>query len=102
MGQSITNLLEFLAIVFNADMDVWSASSTEEEAVRAIAREYSRPAQQALLNELEILLAGNIADAALLEIALRARVNYLLEEATVRDWFQMIRHQVHLVVAAAN
>jgi hypothetical protein len=101
MGQSTAKLLEFLAIVFNADMDVWSAGSTDEEAVRAIARDYPLPAQQALLNELDALLDGGARDAVLLALAHDARVSYVLEESTVRDWFTMIRDQVRVVIAAS-
>jgi hypothetical protein len=102
MGQSIANLLEFLATVFNADMDVWSSSSTEEEAIRSIARDYPLHRQRALLIELEALLAGKPDDAHLLEIALEARVNFVLEESRAREWFQMIHDQVRVVVAAAS
>ncbi|MEO8062462.1 MAG: contact-dependent growth inhibition system immunity protein [Pseudomonadota bacterium] len=101
MGQSSANLLEFLATVFSADMDVWSASSTDEEAIRAIARDFPPRAQQTLLNELDALLDGGARDAVLLALAHDARVNYLLEESTVREWFRMIREQVRLVVAAS-
>ena len=101
MGQSIANLHEFLVVVFNADMDVWSASSTDEEAIRAIARDYPPPARHALLNELDTLLDGGARDAVLLAIAHDARVNYVLDESTVREWFKMIRDQVRVVVAAS-
>jgi len=101
MGQSITNLLEFLAVVFNDDMDIWSASSTDEEAIRAITRDYPRERQQALLTELETLLAGARNDTYLLAVAQDARVNYVLDERNVRDWFRMIREQVRVVVDAA-
>jgi hypothetical protein len=101
MGQSIANLHEFLAVVFNADMDVWSASSTDEEAVRAIARDYPLPARLNLLNELDALLDGGARDAVLLAIAQDARVNYVLDESTVREWFRMVREQVRVVVAAS-
>lgn len=100
MGPSTANLLQFLSIVFNPDMDVWGASSTDEEAIRAIARGYPLPAQQILLNELEALLEGGARDAVLLALAHDARVNYVLEESTVRDWFRMIRDQVRVVIAA--
>lgn len=40
MGKSVTNLLEFLAVVFNADVDVWGTSLIDEETIRAVAREY--------------------------------------------------------------
>jgi predicted dehydrogenase len=101
MGQSIANLHEFLAVVFNADMDVWSASSTDEEAIRAIARDYPLPARQTLLNELDALLDSDARDAVLLAIAQDARVNYVLDESTVREWFRMVREQVRVVVAAS-
>jgi hypothetical protein len=100
MGQSINTLLEFLAVVFNADMDVWSASSTDEEAVRAIARDFPLQRQQALLNELESLLSGARNDAYLLAVAHDARVNHVLDERNVREWFRMIRDQVRVVAAA--
>ncbi len=101
MGQSTANLLEFLSVVFHADMDVWSASSTDEDAIRAIARDYPLPAQQDLLNELDALLDGGARDAVLLALAHDARVNYVLEESTVRDWFRMIRDQLRVVIAAS-
>jgi CelD/BcsL family acetyltransferase involved in cellulose biosynthesis len=101
MGQSIANLHEFLAVVFNADMDVWSTSSTDEEAIRAIARDYPLPARLILLDELDALLDGDARDAVLLAIAHDARVNYVLDESTVREWFSMIRDQVRVVVAAS-
>jgi hypothetical protein len=101
MGQSITNLLEFLAIAFSQDMDVWSTSSTDEEAIRAIARGYPRERQQALLTEFELLLSGGRNDAYLLAVAHDARVNRVLHEYDVRDWFRMIRDQVLVVVDAA-
>ena len=102
MGKSVTNILEVLATVFNPDMDVWSSSSTEEEAIRSIARDYPLHRQRALLTELEVLLASKPQDADLLEIALKARVNFVLEEARAREWFQMIHDQVRVVVAAAS
>ena len=101
MGQSITNLLEFLAVVFNEDMDVWSASSTDEEAIRAIARDYPRERQQALLTELEALLSSDRNNAYLLAVAQDARVSYVLNENSVRDWFSMIRDELRAVVDAA-
>jgi hypothetical protein len=101
MGPSTANLLEFLAVVFNPDMDVWSASSTDEDAVRAIARSYPLPARQILLNELDALLDGGARDTVLLALAHDARVNYVLDESTVRDWFRMIRDQVRVVIAAS-
>jgi hypothetical protein len=101
MGQSTANLLEFLAVVFNADMDVWSASSTDEEAIRAIARDYPPPAREVLLNELDALLDSGARDAVLLALTHDARVNYVLDESTVREWFRMIRDQVRVVVAAS-
>jgi len=101
MGPSTANLLEFLAVVFNPDMDVWSASSTDEDAVRAIARSYPLPAQQILLSELDALLDGGARDTVLLALAHDARVNYVLDESTVRDWFRMIRDQVRVVMAAS-
>jgi hypothetical protein len=100
MGPSTANLLEFLAVVFNPDMDVWSASSTDEDAVRAIARSYPLPDQQILLSELDALLDGGARDMVLLALAHDARVNYALEESTVRDWFRMIRDQLRVVIAA--
>ena len=101
MGPSTANLLQFLSVVFNPDMDVWSASSTDEEAIRAIARSYPLPAQQTLLNELDALLDGGARDAVLLALAHDARVSYVIEESTVRDWFTMIRDQVRVVIAAS-
>jgi hypothetical protein len=101
MGQSTTHLLEFLATVFHAEMDVWGASSTDEDAIRAIARDYPPPARQILLKELDTLLNGGARDAVLLALAHDARVNYVLDESTVRDWFRMIRDQVRVVVAAS-
>jgi hypothetical protein len=100
MGPSTTRLLEFLAIVFDADMDVWSASSTDEEAIRAIARDYPLPARRLLLTELDLLLNGGARDSVLLALAHDARVYCVLEESTVRDWFTMIREQVRVAVAA--
>jgi hypothetical protein len=100
MGSSTANLLEFLSVVFNPDMDVWSASSTDEEAVRAIARDYPPPARQILLTEIDALLDGGAHDAVLLALAHDARVSYVLEESTVRDWFRMIRDQLRVVAAA--
>ena len=101
MGQPNSNLLEFLATVFNADMDVWSTSSTDEEAIRAIARDYPLPARQTLLKELDALLDSDARDAVLLAIAHDARVNYVLDESTVREWFRMVRDQVRVVVASS-
>jgi contact-dependent growth inhibition (CDI) system CdiI-like immunity protein len=101
MGSPTSNLHEFLATVFSEDMDVWSASSTDEEAVRAIARDYPSARQQALLNELDGLLEQPRSDAWLLAVAQDARVNYVLDESTVREWFRMIREQVRVVAAAA-
>jgi hypothetical protein len=101
MGQSTTNLLEFLATVFNADMDVWNSSSTDEEAIRAIARDYPPPSRQNLLSELDALLDSGARDSVLLAMAHDARVNYVLDESTVREWFRMIREQVRVVVAAS-
>jgi len=40
-------------------------------------------------------------DAVLLAIAHDARVNYVLDESTVREWFRMVRDQVRVVVAAS-
>jgi hypothetical protein len=40
MRTSIANLLDFLAVVFSDEIDLWYTTSTEEEAVRAIARSY--------------------------------------------------------------
>ena len=102
MGNATANLLEFLEIVFTPDMDVWSASSTDEDAVRAIAREYTPTRRLALLAELDALLASARSDGELLEIAHQARMNYLLDESSVREWFSMIRDQVRIVVAAAR
>jgi hypothetical protein len=101
MGQSITNLLEFLGVVFHEDMDVWSASSSDEEAIRAIARDYPPERRQALLSELDSLLSGARNDAYLLAVAQDARVSHPLDEANVREWFAMIREQLRLVVAAS-
>ena len=101
MGKSVTNLLEFLAVVFNADVDVWGAGLIDEETIRAVAREYPPENQHTLLNEIDALLEGPAPDDALLEIALRARVNYVLDESTVREWFGMIRDQLRVVIAAS-
>jgi hypothetical protein len=102
MGNSTANLLEFLEICFSEDMDLWSASSTDEDAVRSIARQYPPSHQQKLLAELEALLASAKTDSELLEIARLARMNYLLDESSVREWLAMIRDQVRVVVAAAT
>jgi hypothetical protein len=94
-------LLEFLAILGDADMNVWSSSSTEEEVIRALTRDYPPHARQLLLDELDGLLEGGTRDSILLALAHDARVNYVLEESTVRDWFRMIRDQVRVVTAAS-
>jgi len=102
MGNSTANLLEFLEVCFSEDMDLWSTSSTDEDAVRSIARQYPLNHQQKLLAELEALLASAKTDSDLLEIARLARMNYLLDESSVREWLVMIRDQVRIVVAAAR
>ena len=102
MGHSIANVLEFLETVLLHDLYLWDPAGTDEGAVRVIVREYPLGRQQALLTELDALLASSVTDEDLLDIALRARVNYLLDAANVRDWFAMIRDQVRIVVTAAS
>jgi hypothetical protein len=101
VGYSIVNLLDFLQTVFLHDLHLWDSSGTDENAVRVIAREYPRSRQQALLTELDALLGGNAPEADLLEIAVRARVDHLLDVQNVREWFVMMRDQVRIVIAAS-
>src|SRR5688500_8120314 len=84
MSSSIAHLLEFLQVVFTGEMDLWSSSSTDEEVVRAVAREYTRSRQEALLAELESVLASDVADDQLQEIAARARVTHVVDAANLR------------------
>jgi hypothetical protein len=102
MNLSISNLLEFLEIAFAGNSTLWDVHEIDEAAVRAVARQCSRSAQQALLTELETLLNGSVSDTDLLNVASKARVDHLVDKSTVREWFIMLRDQLRVVIAAAN
>jgi hypothetical protein len=102
MSRSISNLLEFLEVAFADSSNPWDVHETDEAAVRVVARQCSRSAQQVLLTEIETLLTGSASDTDLLNVASKARVDHLLDKSTVREWFTMLRDQVRVVIAAAG
>jgi hypothetical protein len=102
MSLSISNLLAFLEIAFADNSNRWDVHEIDEAAVRVVARRCSRSAQQALLAELEALLAGSASDTDLINVASKARVDHLVDKSTVREWFVMLRDQVRVVIAAAG
>ena len=93
MNSPSRQLLEFLEIVFADEMRLWRICSSDQDAIRSIARGYAPMLRHDLVSELDALLGSDIRNEQLLAIAERAGID-VAKQGDVREWFEMIRAEL--------